>query len=48
MTRHGVLVGLSYPSAVVVLVGEDRRDCQRRVRERDEHLHESVIVLCVP
>ena len=26
MTLHGALVGLSYPSAVVVLVGEDRRD----------------------
>jgi hypothetical protein len=36
---HGALAGLSLPSAVIVLVGEDRRDCQSRMHQRDQHFH---------
>jgi hypothetical protein len=33
------------PSAVVILVSEARRDCQRRVRHRDQHLNGAASVV---
>jgi len=36
------------PSAVVILVSEARRDCQRRVRHRDQHLNAASVVEADP